>query len=60
MPLKVDTPIGKISMLRCIHEEDGREWIHMNKKTHTNTLSNKDIKILSNNPCVVSVSHSTV
>ena len=56
----MDTPIGKISVLRCIHEEDGREWIHMNKKTHTNTLSNKDIKILSNNPYVASVSHSTV
>ena len=38
--------MGKICVVRCIHEEDGKAWIQMSKKTHTNPLSRKEIEIL--------------
>ncbi len=51
--------MGKICVVRCIHEEDGKAWIQMSKKTHTNPLS-KRVEILRKNPYIASVTANTV
>ena len=50
--------MGKICVVRCIHEEDGKAWIQMSKKTHTNPLSKKETEILRKNPYIASVTAS--
>ncbi len=60
MPSTVDTSAGKICVVRCIHEEGGKAWIQMSKKTHTNPLSRQEIKKLRKNPYVASVTANTV
>ena len=52
--------MGKICVVRCIHEEDGKAWIQMSKKTHTNPLSRKEIEMLRKNPYVATVTANTV
>ena len=52
--------MGKICVVRCIHEEDGKAWIQMSKKTHTNPLSKKETEILRKNPYIASVTANTV
>ena len=47
-------------MVKCIQLEDGKEWIHMKKQTHTNPFSKREMEILRNNPNVASVSETTV
>ena len=59
-PLTVDTSAGKICVVRCIHDLDGKAWIQMSKKTHTNPLSRREIEMLRTNPNIVSVSANTV
>ena len=59
-PLAVDTTAGKICVVRCIHEEDGKAWIQMRKKTHTNPLSRREVEQLRNNPHIASVTENTV
>ena len=56
----VDTFLGKISMVRCIHEQDGKVWIHMSKKTHTNPLSKREVEQLRRNQYVASATSTTV
>ncbi len=56
----MDTSAGKIYVVRCIHAKDGKAWIQMNKKTHTNPLSKKEIEKLRKNPYVASVTANTV
>ena len=56
----MDTSIGKICVVRCIHEEDGKAWIQVSKKTHTNPLSRKETEILRRNPYIASVTANTV
>ena len=60
MPYVVDTSAGKICVVRCIHEEDGKAWIQMSKKTHTNPLSRQEIEKLRKNPYIASVTANTV
>lgn len=60
MPLRVDTSVGKICVVRCIHDEDGKAWTHMSKKTHTNPLSRQEIERLRKNPYIASVTANTV
>ena len=60
MPIKVDTFAGKICVVRCIHDRDGKAWIHMSKKTHTNPLSKREIEKLRMNPYVASATENTV
>ena len=60
MPLTVDTSAGKICVVRCIHEQDGKAWIQMSKKTHTNPLSRQEIEKLRKNPYIASVTTNTV
>lgn len=52
--------MGKICVVRCIHEEGGKVWIQMSKKTHTNPLSRKEIEILRKNPYIATVTANTV
>lgn len=59
-PLTVDTSVGKVCMVRCIHKWDGKAWIQMSKKTHTNPLSKREIETLRGNPYIASVTSSTV
>ena len=47
-------------MVECIHDLDGKVWIHMDKKTHTNPLSKREVEQLRKNPYVVSASANTV
>ena len=56
----VYTSAGKICVVRCIHEEDGKVWIQMSKKTHTNPLSKREVEALRMNPYIASASESTV
>ena len=56
----LDTSAGKICVVRCIHERDGKAWIQMSKKTHTNPLSRQEIEKLRKNPYVASVTANTV
>ena len=60
MPLMVDTSAGKICVVRCIHDEDGKAWIPMSKKTHTNPLSRHEVDQLRKNPYIASVTANTV
>ena len=59
-PLAADTSVGKICVVRCIHDDGRKAWIQMSKKTHTNPLSKREIEILSINPYVASVTVNTV
>ena len=59
-PLTVDTSAGKICVVSCIHDRDGKVWIQMSKKTHTNPLSRREIEKLRTNPNIVSASANTV
>ena len=60
MPLGTDSIQGRIYVVRCIHEEGGKAWMQMSKKTHTNPLSRREIEMLRTNPNIVSVSANTV
>ena len=40
--------------------QDGKAWINMSKKTHTNPLSRREIETLKNNPYVKAVTATTV
>ena len=59
-PLQVDSFTGKICVVRCIREKDGKVRIQMSKKTHTNPLSKREIEELRRSPHVASVSANTV
>lgn len=52
--------MGKICVVRCIHDEDGKAWVQMSKKTHTNPLSRQAIERLRKNPYIASVTANTV
>ena len=56
----VDTYAGEICVVRCIQDRDGKAWIHMRKKTHTNPLSKREIEALRRNPYVASATENTV
>ena len=58
--MQVDSFTGKICVVRCIREKDGKVRIQMNKKTHTNPLSKREIEELRKSPHIVSVSTNTV
>ena len=47
-------------MIKCTHEQDGKAWIHMVKKTHTNPLTKQEIEGLRDNPYIESVTAATV
>ena len=47
-------------MIECIHDLDGKAWIQMNKKTHTNPLSKREVEQLRKNPYIASASANTV
>lgn len=47
-------------MVSCIHEQDGKAWIQMSKKTHTNPLSKREVEQLHSNRYIASVSTNTV
>ena len=47
-------------MIECIHDLDGRAWIQMNKKTHTNPLSKREVEQLRKNPYIASATANTV
>ena len=59
-PLQVDSFTGKICVVRCIHAQGRKAWMQMNKKTHTNPLSKREIEELRRSPHIVSVSANTV
>lgn len=59
-PLRVDSFTGKIYVVRCIHAQGRKAWMQMNKKTHTNPLSKREIEELRRSPHIVSVSANTV
>ena len=59
-PLRVDSITGAICVVECIHAQDGKVWMQMNKKTHTNPLSKREAEQLRRNPYVVSVTAATV
>ena len=52
--------MGKICVVRCIHDEDGKVWIQMSKKTHTNPLSKHEVERLKKSPYIASVTANTV
>ena len=56
----LDTSAGKICVVRCIHEEDGKAWIQMSKQTHKNPLSKREVEALRGNPYVASATTQTV
>jgi len=60
MPYTVDTSMGEICVVRCIHKQDRKAWIQMKKKTHTNPLSKREIEELRGNPYIASVTANTV
>ena len=41
MLLTVDTFAGAICEVRYIHDQDGKAWIQMSKKTHMDPLSKR-------------------
>ena len=47
-------------MVQYTHSEDGKAWIHMSKKTHTNPLSKREVEELRKNPHVAGVTATTV
>ena len=55
-----DTSAGEICVVRCIHDQDGKAWIQMRKKTHTNPLSKREVEELRRNPHIASVTANTV
>jgi len=55
-----DTSVGEICVVRCIHDQDGKAWIQMSKKTHTNPLSKREVDELRKNPHIASVTANTV
>ena len=55
-----DTSAGEICVVRCIHDQDGKAWIQMSKKTHTNPLSKREVEELRRNPHIASVTANTV
>lgn len=59
-PFAADTFQEKICVVRCIHAQDGKAWISMSKKTHTNPLSRREVEALRRNPYVAAVSSTTV
>ena len=59
-PLTVDTSAGTICVVSCIHDEEGKAWMQMKKKTHTNPLSKREAEALRSNPYVASASTNTV
>ena len=59
-PLMADTSAGEICVVRCIHDQDGKAWIQMRKKTHTNPLSKREVEELRRNPHIASVTANTV
>ena len=56
----VDSIQEEFCVVRCIHEQGGKAWMHMNKKTHTNPLSQREVKALQSNPYIASVTTTTV
>ncbi len=58
--MQVDTFTGKICVLRCIHDQDGKECIQMRKKTHTTPLSRQEVEKLRKNYYIASVTANTV
>ena len=56
----MDTSVGEICVVRCIHDQDGKAWIQMSKKTHTNPLSKREVEKLRKNPHIASVTANTV
>ena len=58
--MSVDTFAGEICVVRCIHDQDGKAWIQMSKKTHTNPLSKREVEELRKNPYIASVTANTV
>lgn len=56
----VDTFAGKVFVVSCIHEQDGKAWIQMSRKSHIHPLTKQAIEYLRKNPYVASVSASTV
>ena len=59
-PFAADTFQEKICVVRCIHAQDGKAWISMSKKTHTNPLSRREVEALRRKPYVAAVSSTTV
>ena len=55
-----DTSAGEVCVVRCIHDQDGKAWIQMRKKTHTNPLSKREVEELRRNPHIASVTANTV
>ncbi len=47
-------------MVGYFHAEDGKAWNQMNKKTHTNPLTKRQVEQLRGNPYIASVSTYTV
>ena len=60
MPLGVDTFREKFWVVECIHDQDGKAWIQMNKKTHTNPLSKREVEQLRKNPYIASATANTI
>ena len=58
--MTVDTSVEKISVVRCVHDEDGKAWIQMSKKTHTKPLSKREVEELRKNPHIASAEANTV
>lgn len=58
--MAVDTSAGEICVVRGIHDQDGKAWIQMSKKTHTNPLSKREVEELRKNPYIASVTANTV
>jgi len=58
--LEVDTSVGKVNVIKCTHEQGGKAWIQMDKKTHTNPLTEQEIEELRNNPYTEYVTAATV
>ena len=59
-PLGVDSDAGEICVVGCIHEGDGKAWMQMRKKTHTNPLTRREVEELRKNPYVASATETTV
>lgn len=56
----MDSFAGLVCVVGCIHELDGKAWMQMSKKTHTNPLSKREIEQLRSNPYIASVTSNTV
>ena len=59
-PYAVDTFTGAVCVVGCIHGWDGKAWMQMSKKTHTNPLSRREVEQLRGNPYIASVTPNTV